>query len=167
MFVQLVNRSSIQVWAPQFSFSQMRHTPTPHCPKGPHPPPALSLQRPTLGLGIPLNIQDTQTPPPTFSDPLPPFPSTPPRTHTHLIVIDSVFVPLCVAVASDEDTYTELRRCAHCTPHRNYRSATSCIGRLMTRSRAVGLGECNQPGHGRDRQGGMGQGVCRQDKPWL
>lgn len=133
MFIQLVNRSSIQAWAPQFSFSQMRHTPTRCCPNPtptppqtqPHPPPALSLQRPTLGLGIPLNIQDTQAPPPTSSDPLTPFPFTP-CTHTHLIVIDSVFVPLCGAVASDEDTYTELRRCAHCTLHRNHRSATSC-----------------------------------------
>lgn len=48
--------------------------------------------------------------------PLPPSPQSPaPQhthtlTHTHPFVIDSVFVPLCIAVASDEDTYTEQRR---------------------------------------------------------
>lgn len=98
----------------------MRHT----------PPPAISLRCPTLDLGIPLNIQNIQTPPPTSSDSLFPFPSNP-CTHTHLIVIDSVFVPLCRAVASDEDTYTEPRHCTHCTLCRNYRSATSCTVRAF------------------------------------
>lgn len=90
-----------------------------------------------MGLGIPLNIQNIQTPPPTSSDSLFPFPSNP-CTHTHLIVIDSVFVPLCGAVASDEDTYTEPRHCTHCTLCRNYRSATSCT------VRAFRLGVCKQ-----------------------
>lgn len=120
----------------------MRQTPTPRIPKTPQPPPALSLQRPTLGLGIPLNIQDTETPPPTSP---PPFPTAPPpRTHTHLIVIDSIFVPLCGAVASDEDTYTELRRCTHCTLHRIYRSGT--CGLIMSSVQWVSL---DTAGHGR------------------
>jgi len=113
-----------------------------HPQNSPHPPAALSLQHPTLGLGIPLNIQDAQTPPPSYNPPCPHPP--PPHTHTHLIVIDSVFVPLCGAVASDEDTYTELRRCAHCTLHRNYRSAT--CGRIMSSVQWVSL---DTAGHGR------------------
>lgn len=91
MFIQLVNSTSI---LSQFLFSRMRHIAT-------HP---LSLASgvPHRIFASPLNIQDTQTPPPITTD-LPPTPHF--SAHTHLIVIDSVFVPLCIAVASDEDTY--------------------------------------------------------------
>lgn len=68
-----------------------------HC----HPPLVLSLWRPTSDLCIPLEHSgQTNSSPNHHRFPPPPF-----FAHTHLIVIDSVFVPLCIAVASDEDTY--------------------------------------------------------------
>lgn len=128
----------------------MRQTPsTPRIPKlHPHPLP-LAFSDPHWDLASPWTFKTHRLllqPPPAPSPP-------PPCTHTHLIVIDSVFVPLCEAVASDEDTYTELRRCTHCTLRKKLQVCNLWSDREL---HAVG-----ESGHSREWQDGMGQGVCR------
>lgn len=104
-----------------------------HC----HPPPVLSLWRPTLDLRIPLKHSGHTDPPPTNL----PSPPPPLSAHTHLIVIDSVFVPLCIAVASDEDTYCGTALIVYCTETTGLPPvALSLHSQLYT----LGLGKCRE-----------------------
>lgn len=100
-----------------------------HC----HPPPVLSLWRPTLDLRIPLEHSGH-----TNSSP------QPRQTPPHLLCthpFDCDWQCLCSIVHSCRLWWRHiLRHCSYCILHRNYRSPTSCT----VPSASPGMGKCRE-----------------------